>query len=158
MVLESHEPRTETYGDFMVAGVAHSGNELDKTALWADLEEHEEDLEGNVVDDDYYGVYYDIDEDEGTFTYVAGVRVDSKDGLPPELTVVDVPETTWAVFATTGEALEDFTVDVEEGEFGDVDHDEGIGVMVERYDPDASPAELETDLEFYVPVEPEDGY
>ena len=155
MVLETHEPRSETDGGFTIAGVAKRDTDVNTRELWSSLDEYAEHLGEHTVSDEPYGVIYDIDERNGVFTYVAGYRVDSTDGLSPELTVVDVPETTYAVFETTVDAIDDVVVDIHEGEFGNVDHDREVGVLVQRYESTASPSLGETDVEFLVPLEAE---
>ena len=156
MVLESHETRTETFGDFIVAGVAHRGTAVDRDALWAEFERMTDDLGGKTIGRNRYGVYFDIDEDDGEFTYVAGVPVDSVDDLPPEMTNVEIPEATYAVFSTDVDAVDEVTVDIHNQEFGNVDHDHEVGVLVEQYETDVNPAHRDTALEFYVPLLDED--
>lgn len=155
MGLERTEPQTEAHGGFTVAGVAHRGTDFDQAALWRSLDDYADDLDDVTVGNARYGVLFDLDENSGEFTYVAGVEVESNPDLPPELTVVEIPEATYAVYAATADTVAEVVAEMRDGHVGESDRDTVPGPLFERYDPDENPADPHAPLEFCVPVHAE---
>jgi predicted transcriptional regulator YdeE len=156
MVLQLDETETERRGGFTIAGVAERDTDVDEARVWRALGDHEDVLGDAAVSDDRYGVLYDLDEGSGEFTYVAGVEVEDTDGLGPELTVVEIPEATYAVLAPTAETVDDLVREIEAEGYGD--DDRAAGPMFVHYDADEDPVAPEAALEFYVPVDEGEEY
>ncbi|WP_415379575.1 GyrI-like domain-containing protein [Halosimplex sp. TS25] len=152
MVLDTHESETERHGDFLIAGVAHRGTEVDESALWASLDDYADDLDAHAVGTDYYSVMFDVDADSGEFTYVAGREVDSADDLSPELTVVEIPEATYAVLQPDYESIDEMILQIHEEDLDHTDDDDGVrNPIFERYETRRDPS-THADREIYVPV------
>ncbi|MFB6141635.1 MAG: GyrI-like domain-containing protein [Halosimplex sp.] len=152
MVLDTEDPETERLGNFLVAGVAHTGADVDEAALWDSLDDYADDLDGTAISDDYYAVMFDVDPDSGEFTYVAGREVDDADDLPPELTVVEIPQATYAVLEPDHESVEEMVVEIHEEDLDyDDDNDDVHAPIFERYDTGFDPTDV-ADREIYVPV------
>ncbi|MFC7140864.1 GyrI-like domain-containing protein [Halosimplex aquaticum] len=155
MVLDTEETETERHGNFLVAGVAHRGTDVDEAALWASLDDYADDLEDAAISDDYYAVMYDVDTDSGEFTYVAGREVDSADDLSPELTAVEIPQATYAVLRPDYETVDEMVVQIHEEELDSRDDGDGVhSPIFERYGADSDPTTV-ADREIYVPVRDE---
>ncbi|WP_436925353.1 GyrI-like domain-containing protein [Halosimplex amylolyticum] len=150
MVLDTHESETERHGNFLVAGVGHRGTEVDEAALWASLDDYAEDLEEHAVGTDHYAVMFDVDADSGEFTYVAGREVDSADDLSPELTVVEIPQATYAVLRPEYETVDEMVLTIHEEDL-DYDDEDVHTPIFERYETRHDPSTV-SDREIYVPV------
>lgn len=155
MVLELSEHTIETYDDFDVAGVAHRGSDVDTAELWAALDDYAEDLGDDVVSERRYGVIYDFDERNEEFTYVAGYEVDSADDVPPEMTVVEIPEGEYAVFSLRGVAVDEMVEEIDERMLGDSEYEVTDGAIVQRFGPAEDPTDPDAPFELVVPVEGE---
>jgi predicted transcriptional regulator YdeE len=140
MVLDTDQPEMERHGDFTVAGVAHRGTGVDEAALWDSIDDYADDLDDAAVGTDYYAVMFDVDEDSGEFTYVAGREVEDTDDPSAELTAVEVPQATYAVLELGHESVEEMVRGIHEEELRDDDRD---------------PTTV-ADREIYVPVRDED--
>lgn len=87
---------------FEVAGLSLRGTQdANFEALWEEVNERSDELFSHAVADETYGVTIDADEETGEFTYLAGVVVESTEGLPDDASVVEVPGGTYAVFEAT---------------------------------------------------------
>lgn len=143
---------TERHGDFLVAGVAHRGTDVDESALWRELDDYEDDLRDAAVGDDRFAVMFDVDQDSGEFTYVAGREVGSADDLSPELTVVEIPDAIYAVFEAEAETVDEMVARIHEEELHHDDADDSVNSPVfERFGTGERPTEG-AHREIYVPV------
>ncbi|WP_459193510.1 GyrI-like domain-containing protein [Halosimplex sp. J119] len=152
MVLDTADTETERHGNFLVAGVAHRGKDVDESALWASLDDYADELEAAAIGTDYYAVMFDVDADSGEFTYVAGREVDSADDLSAELTAVEIPHATYAVLRPEYETVDEMvtTIHREELDYDD-DSDDVHAPIFERYESGRDPTTV-ADREIYVPV------
>ena len=151
MVLDTNHTETEQHGNFLVAGVAHRGAEVDEAALWDSLGDYTDHLADAAVSQDRYAVMFDVDADSGEFTYVAGREVDDVDDLSAELTAVEIPSATYAVLKPEHETVNEMVVEIHQE---DLDYDENDDVhapIFERYGRDSNPATANV-REIYVPV------
>jgi predicted transcriptional regulator YdeE len=154
MVLDTSNPPTERIEDFVVAGVAHRGTDVDEGALWRELDDYAgEDLAEAAVGDDRYAVMFDVDEGSGEFTYVAGREVSATADLAPELTAVRIPDATYAVLTPSTETISEMVAEIHEAErFDDADDgDEAHSPIFERYAVGETPLSAER-REIFVPV------
>ena len=156
MVLELEEPDIVELDEFMIAGIAHSGPpEDDFESLWAEFDDQLDEYDGLTRTGEYYGVVYEYDQGSEEFTYVAGVPVEDTDGLSPELTIVEIPESTFAVFETETAVTEDLLTEVT-GEWAENADEEPVdGPMFEYYGAGNEPTERTGGYEFYVPIDDE---
>jgi predicted transcriptional regulator YdeE len=151
MGLGSDDGATERRGGFTVAGVAERGAEIDIDRLWAAFDRYADALEGVAVGTDRYGVVYDLDTDAPGYTYLAGRRVDSIEGLDPELAVVEIPDAVYDAFTPTAGSVNDVVDATESAAFETGERTDGP--MFERYGPGEDPTDPTVALELYVPVE-----
>jgi len=151
MVLDTDHTETEQHGNFLVAGVAHRGTEVDEAALWHSLDDYADHLESEAVGQDWYTVMFDVDADSGEFTYVVGREVEDTDDLTAELTAVEIPSATYAVLEPDHETVDEMVAEIHQE---DLDYDENDDVhapIFERYGRNSDP--VSTDVrEIYVPV------
>ncbi len=154
MVLELEEPEIVTLDEFLIAGVAHRGPpEDDFEAIWTDFDERMDEFDELTRTGEYYGVVYEYDQGGEEFTYVAGVPVEDTEGLSPELTVVEIPESTFAVFETSTAATDDLLTEVTDEWAENADQEPVDGPMFEYYGAGNEPTERGGGYEFYVPVD-----
>lgn len=171
--LDGHQ--TETIEEFVVAGVAERGTDIDATGLWNALEEFEDEFDddyrreydrdyddrGDDYDDDLdsfrskYGVLFEFDEKSDEVTYVAGHAVESTDGLPPELTGVEIPEGSYAVFSVRGLDVGEIVDEMGDALLSDAEYDRIEGPIVQRYSPAEDPTDADAPSELWIPVEDE---
>jgi len=154
MVLELEEPEIVTLDEFVIAGLAHRGPpEDDFEAIWADFDERFDEFGELRKTGEYYGVVYEYDPGSEEFTYVAGVPVDDVDDLSPELTAVEIPEATYAVFETSTTETGSLLTEVTEEWAENADHEPIDGPMFEHYGAGDEPTERTGGYRFYVPVD-----
>lgn len=150
------QPRIETRPAFTVVGLTARGTPdgIDYMALWEEFAKVEASVEDLAVSDEVFGVQYDMDDQTGEFTYLAGIAVDAEADdadIPDELTSVDVPERRYAVFETTLETVGE-TMDAIYGEwFPQSGHEHAESPEFERYglefDPETNPG-----FEVWIPL------
>ena len=154
MALELSEPDIVTLDEFMIAGLAHRGPpEDDFEAIWTDFDERFDEFPELTKTGEYYGVIYEYDQGDDEFTYVAGVPVEDESDISPELTVVEIPESTFAVFETSATEMHDLLAEVTEEWAESADHEPVDGPMFEYYGAGNEPTERTGGYEFYVPID-----
>jgi AraC family transcriptional regulator len=114
---------------------------------------------GQVASWATYGVVYDVDRDEGSFQYMAGVGVDSGHVLPPGFSTMQIPAATYAVFRITldGSALHPQVKQAMATIWGELIPASGLKVVegpdFELYDGRFDPQKPGSFIDFHVPVE-----
>ena len=154
MALELEEPEIVSLDEFMIAGLAHSGPpEDDFEAIWVDFDERFDEFDELRKTGEYYGVVYEYDRGDEELTYVAGVPVEDTEDLSPELTVVEIPEATYAVFESTTAEMDDLLSEVTDDWAENADHEPVEGPMFEHYGAGYEPTDRTGGYEFYVPID-----
>jgi AraC family transcriptional regulator len=154
------EPRMEDRKTLLVAGLMkqyrpETVNEI--PLLWQQLSPHLGKIPGQV-DRAAYGVVYNMRSPDG-FAYLAGVEVSAALDIPDELSVVRIPDVTYAVFPHVGHVstLKD-TMSVIWNEWLPasglrlVQFDDEMPDMLERYGEAFDPATGIGDIEVWVPI------
>lgn len=154
MVLELEEPEIVTLDEFVIAGLAHRGPpEDDFEAIWADFDERFDEFAELRKTGENYGVVYEYDSGGEEFTYVAGVPVEDTDDLSPELTAVEIPEATYAVFETDRAGTDSLLTEITEEWAENSDHEPIDGPMFEHYGAGSEPTARAEGYQFYVPID-----
>jgi predicted transcriptional regulator YdeE len=101
------EPKIVTKAAFTVVGMLYQGkNEKGEIPLlWREFNPRMREIQRLVPDCAAYGVCGELDEEDGTFKYVAGLEVDSADDIPEGMVSWDVPGGQYAVFPCTIETI-----------------------------------------------------
>lgn len=155
MALELSEYTIEPSDSFVVAGVAERGTDVDPEELWGALDDYVDDIDDATETGERYGVLFEFDESAEEFTYVVGYEVESTDGLPPELTAVEIPEASYAVFSPRDLVLDELVDELDEGLLSDADHERAEGPVFQRFDATEDPFTHESSFELFVPVDDE---
>lgn len=154
MVLELEEPELVTLDEFTVAGLAHRGPpEDDFGGLWEQFSGHADELAEISASNESYGVIYEYEQGGDEFTYLAGIAVEDTNDLAPELTVVEIPEQTYAIFPEQEAAVGDIVEGIHDDGFSDYEYNRVEGPAFERYTEDYDPALSDAGFELFVPVD-----
>lgn len=154
-------PDLVSLGAFSVAGPGRrfdQANKSDIPQLWVSLMGA---LPFNGQDPSWvtYGVVCNVDKDEGSFHYMAGVGVQPGSQLPQGVTEMQIPAATYAVFRITlnGGALHPQIKGAMATIWGELIPASGLQVIdgpdFERYGGHFSPNEPGAIIDFYVPVD-----
>lgn len=156
MALELEDPEIVTLDEFMIAGLAHRGPpDDDYETLWTDFDDRISEFDGLRKTGEYFGVIYEYDQGGEEFTYVAGVPVEDTDDLSPKLTVVDIPESTYAVFDASATAGPDFLSAITDDWADQSGYEHVGGPIFEHYGAGYDPMDRTSGYELYVPIEGE---
>lgn len=102
-----------------------------------------------------YGACYNFDQ-EGHFDYLTSVEVESKVGLPPELSTLPVPAQQYAIFHHPGHVASiraTFSA-IWEGWFPNSKFQPDEGITLERYGPEFNAMTGLGGVELWIPVKP----
>ena len=149
------EPKIVKRSAFTVVGVKYRGrnenNEIKQ--MWQDFGPRMLEIQHKVDAYTALGVCANIDHETGEFDYVAGFEVEDAAVIPAGMVSIEIPEATYAVFATTLPAI---------GQTFDNAHQEWIpqsryrptgGTELEVYDEEFDPQDPTSTFEICIPVE-----
>ncbi|WP_435154856.1 GyrI-like domain-containing protein [Haladaptatus sp. DFWS20] len=147
-------PKYETRGTFTVAGLKYrGGNENDEVSqLWDSYGERMDEIHALAITDEAFGVCYEHDHDNGTFSYIAGVAVGSDREIPAEMDTVSVPEQTYAVFTATLDSLGETIDTIYDQWFPASEYRRADGPEFERYGREFDSDSPDSEFEYFVPV------
>jgi AraC family transcriptional regulator len=150
------DPRIVSKRAFTVAGLKYQGkNENNEIpALWQALGPRMGEFR-NVADREAaYGVMEDMDEESGTFDYVAGISIQEGADVPHGMSTVRIPEQTYAVFYTTLPNLMDAFHRAYDQWLPASGYQRAPGPEFERYGEAFDPEYPESEMEIWIPIEP----
>lgn len=149
------EPKIVSKPAFTVVGVKYSGknenNEIKQ--MWDTFDARVLEIQHKVDAYTALGVCANMDEETGEFDYIAGFKVEDATVIPAGMVSMEIPEATYAVFATTLPAI---------GETFDNAHQKWIpqsgyqptgGTELEVYDEEFDPQDPTSTFEIYIPVD-----
>ncbi len=151
---ENVQPQIVNKQDFKVVGLRfrgnHDGGEI--KALWDQFRERMEELQAADAGD-AYGVMDNFDYEKGEYDYLAGLQVDTDEQAPEGMETWHVPAQNYAVFPTSVSSLMD-AYEASESWFPTSNYRRAPGPEFERYGKDDNPADPDSPLRLYIPVEP----
>lgn len=148
-------PRIESRAAFRVVGLHHRGQtgseELPK--LWESFMPRMDEVLERTERGISYGVMWDFDEKEKSFSYIAGFAVSPEAALPDEMMDVAVPAQEYAVFECTLPTLmEAFRYCYDEW-LPNSDYKRASGPEFELYDHRFSLPEGKMEMSIWIPIE-----
>lgn len=153
-------PALVTIGGFTVAGPSRRFDAASKSEiprLWPVLIDALP-LHGQLPGDANYGVVWNADRADGSFQYMAGVRIEPGSELPNGFDALDVPAASYVVFRITlsGAAIHPQLQQAMATIWGESIPDSGLepvdGPVFELYDGRFAPNRAGAVIDFHVPV------
>lgn len=150
------EPRIVSKRAFTVAGLKYHGkNENEEVKeLWQVINPRWGEFRDVTDQEIAYGVMDNIDMETGTFDYVAGLSVREGAAVPDGMSIVRIPEQTYAVFPATLLTLLDAFHHAYEGWLPTSGYRRTCGPEFERYGEAFDPQDPRSEMEIWIPVEP----
>ena len=159
--LNEHTKRTESVESFTVVGLTIRANRYDDFApIWSDFQERAPEV-GLTGEEEFYGVWYELDYDNKEFTYLAGVRKSDADEIPDDFESIEIPADTYAVFDCDIETYNDTMDNIYDEWLPESDFVSGDGTApgdpaYERYPADFNSEDPEETFDMYVPIQKEE--
>ena len=143
---------------FTVVGLKYHGknenNEIPQ--IWGEMQPRWGEISARVNPQDTYGVCGNLEED-GSFSYVAGVEVSVAEDIPAGMESWEVPAGQYAVFPCTLKTIGETYKDAFETWLPSSKYDHHPTPDFEFYDASFDPEDFESLLYIYIPIKPKGG-
>jgi len=149
------EPKIVSRPAFTVVGVKYHGqnenNEIPQ--MWQVFGPRMSEIKHVINTGICYGVCANADERTGEFDYIAGFEVESVAGIPEGMVSMEVPEATYAVFATTLPAIGETFHNAHHQWIPQSGYRPTGGPELEVYGEEFEPQDPASTFEVYIPIE-----
>ena len=148
-------PRIVSRPAFTVVGAKYRGkNENDEIKqMWQDFGPRMGEIKHVVNTCICYGVCANMDEKTGEFDYVAGFEVESVAGIPEGMVSIEIPEATYATFATTLPAIGETFHNAHHKWIPHSGYRPTGGPELEQYGEEFEPQDPASTFEVYIPIQ-----